>query len=141
VTDSRSGANITGKVLAQIIIDLDPAKLGVFPTALLHRLLRANDQLIHDFKKKYFNTALTAFHDSQRQYEQTVSEALGLDSSTSATVADWTNLMKRSFSAPLAESSSSSSGDDRAKSEMEDLRRQVKDLERRLGEPRKEKYR
>ena len=38
VTDSKTGQDITAKVLAQIIIDLDPPKLGVFPVALLHKL-------------------------------------------------------------------------------------------------------
>src|SRR5688572_24270126 len=55
VTDSRTGNDITGKVLAQIIIDLDPPKLDIFPVALLHRLLRANQQLVTDFTQKYFN--------------------------------------------------------------------------------------
>src|SRR5688500_10948737 len=78
VTDSRSGTDITPNVLAQIIVDLDPAKLNVFPVPLLHRLLRANDQLIQDFTQKYFNNALMAFLESQRKFEQTVRQALGL---------------------------------------------------------------
>src|SRR4029079_9638045 len=92
VTDSKSGQDITAKVLAQIIIDLDPPKLGVFPVPLLHRLLRANEQLVQDFTQKYCNQALAAFLDSQRKFEQSMRDALGLRSAA-PTVADWTKLM------------------------------------------------
>jgi polyhydroxyalkanoate synthesis repressor PhaR len=137
VTDSRSGSDITGKVLAQIILDLDPLKLNVFPAALLHRLLRANEQLIQDFTQKYFNAALTAFLDSQRKFEQTVRQALGLDSSATATVADWSKLMMRSFPpAPLTSPASgvSAASEPNLNPVVDELRRQVKDLERKLGE-------
>ena len=75
VTDSKTGADITPKVLAQIIIELDPPKLGIFPVPLLHRLLRANEQLVQDFTQKYFNQALAAFLDSQRNFEQSMRDA------------------------------------------------------------------
>jgi polyhydroxyalkanoate synthesis repressor PhaR len=130
VTDSRSGGDITGRVLAQIIIELDPPKLGVFPVALLHRLLRANEQLVQDFTQKYFNTALTAFLESQRKFEQTVRQALGIGPAASATVADWTKLIAGQTppqSAPPGESNE-------LKPVVEDLRRQVSELERKLGE-------
>src|SRR5574338_298463 len=54
VSDSKTGQDITAKVLAQIIIDLDPPKLDVFPVPLLHRLIRANERLLQDFTEKYF---------------------------------------------------------------------------------------
>ncbi len=39
VTDSKTGQDITAKVLAQIILELDSPKLGIFPVPLLHRLI------------------------------------------------------------------------------------------------------
>ena len=92
VTDSKTGQDITAKVLAQMIIELDAPKLGVFPVPLLHRLLRANEQLLNDFTQKYFNQALNAFLDSQKTFEQSMRSAMGLKSTT-PTVADWTRLM------------------------------------------------
>ena len=65
ITDSKSEQDITAKVLGQIIIELDPPKMGVFPVPLLHRLLRSNEQLANDFITRY-NQALSAFLDSQR---------------------------------------------------------------------------
>src|SRR6478735_819048 len=72
VLDSKTGDDITARVLAQMIIELDPPKLGIFPVPLLHRLLRANEQLVTDFTKKYFNQALEAFLDSQKKFEQSL---------------------------------------------------------------------
>ena len=114
VTDSKSGTDITTKVLAQIIIDLDPAKLDIFPPALLQRVLCANDQLVQDFTHKYFNSALTAFLESERKFEHTIRQSLGLDSTAAAPVDD---------------------GKGRANdATVTQLRQQVKDLERKLSE-------
>jgi len=92
VVDSRTEEDITGRVLAQIIIDLDPPKLGVFPVPMLHKLLRSSEQLMQDFVQKYFNQALMSFLDSQRSVEQYMRSAMGLQSSA-PTVADWTKMI------------------------------------------------
>jgi polyhydroxyalkanoate synthesis repressor PhaR len=100
VTDSRTGQDITAKVLAQIILELDSPKLGVFPVPLLHRLIRANEQLVSDFVEKYFNQALAAFLDSQKTFEQSVRQAMGLQSPMLG-MPDWTKLMWGPFSPSL----------------------------------------
>ena len=92
VTDSRSGKDITGKVLAQIILELDSPKLDVFPVPLLHKLLRSSEQLVTDFVQKYFNEALDSFLDSQRNMEQAMRSAMGLPTSV-PTLADLTKTM------------------------------------------------
>ena len=78
VTESKSGQDITAKVLAQIILDHEPTRLGVFPVELLHKLIRANEQLVNDFVDKYFNRALMAFMESQKHFETYMRDALGL---------------------------------------------------------------
>ena len=143
VTDSKTGQDITAKVLAQIIIDLDPPKLGVFPVPLLHRLLRANEQLVQDFTQKYFNQALEAFLDSQKKFEQSMRQALGLRAPV-PTVADWTRMMWGPFKPVGARdedaqgTSSSSSGQPPAggagaDATIGELRKQVADLQKQLG--------
>lgn len=136
VIDSKSGEDITAKVLAQIIIDLDPPKLGVFPVPLLHRLLRANEQLVQDFTKKYFNQALDAFLDSQRKFEQSMRSALGLPAAV-PTVSDLTRMMWGPFS-PAAPAGPDAGTPPRGAAEpdlkpvVSDLRRQVEELEKQL---------
>jgi polyhydroxyalkanoate synthesis repressor PhaR len=92
VSDSKTGQDITAKVLAQIILELDPPKLGVFPVPLLHRLIRANEQLVNDFVEKYFNQALSLFLDSQRTVEQSFRQAMGLQTGA-AGMPDWLKMM------------------------------------------------
>lgn len=92
VTDSKTGADITAKVLALIILELDPPKLGVFPVPLLHRLLRTNEQIICDFTQKYFNQALGTFLDSQKKAEQYMRQVMGLQA-PAANITDWARMM------------------------------------------------
>src|SRR5688572_29483844 len=70
VTDSKTGADITAKVLAQIILELDEEKIEAFPVALLQRLIRVNDQAIKEFVDRYFNQALTHYLQYRQQVEE-----------------------------------------------------------------------
>lgn len=99
VTDSKSGEDITARVLTQIILELDSPKLSIFPVPLLHRLIRANEALITDFIEKYFNQALLSFLDSQRQFEQYLRQSLQLSGGTPM-ITDWTKLMMAPFGNP-----------------------------------------
>ena len=60
-SDSKTGDDITVKLLAQLILEHDPPKLAAFPVELLHQIIRSNESLLRDFVEKYFNGALTAF--------------------------------------------------------------------------------
>src|SRR5689334_3196415 len=62
VTDSSSGQDITAKVLAQIIVELDPPKLGVFPIPMLHRLLRSNEQFVRELASDWSRLLWGPFH-------------------------------------------------------------------------------
>jgi polyhydroxyalkanoate synthesis repressor PhaR len=98
VTDSESGEDITAKVLAQIILEHDPPKLGIFPVELLHQLIRANQPLVRDFVEKYFNQAFSMFLASQRQFERYLRDSLGLQVPL-WTGDDWTRLMTNPLAA------------------------------------------
>jgi polyhydroxyalkanoate synthesis repressor PhaR len=114
VSDSKSGEDITGKVLAQIILELDPGKLDVFPVRLLHRLIRSNEQLVNDFVERYFNQALSRFMDSQKTIEQSLRQAMGLQSG-SALIPDWMTRMWEPLMWPLgANPAGDSAGRDRS---------------------------
>src|SRR5690349_5287724 len=92
VTDSKSGQDITAKLLGQIVIELDTPKIDVLPVSMLHWLLRSIQEIVDDFIQKYFNQPLTAFFDSQRNMEQVFRQAMGLHS-PAPTVADWAKMM------------------------------------------------
>ena len=146
VTDSKTGQDITAKVLAQMIIELDAPKLGVFPVPLLHRLLRANEALVSDFTRKYFSQALQAFLDSQKNFEQSLRSAMGLRSET-PTVADWTRTIwgpfhpsawARATEVPVEGATASATPPSVAEPHKGDSAATVEQLRRELAELRRE---
>lgn len=146
VTDSKSGEEITGKVLAQIILELDPPKLDIFPVPLLHRLIRANEDLVREFVDKYFNQALTCFLDSQRQFEQYLRHLIHLQTSQS-TIAEWTRLMMTPFDArtwttPFAGAANGGEGGEAESGELceeiRELRKQVAALRETIAQEKNE---
>jgi polyhydroxyalkanoate synthesis repressor PhaR len=78
VSDSKSGEDITARVLTQLILEHDPPKLAAFPAELLHQIIRSNESLLRDFVEKYFTRALTVFLKSQREFDQYLGQTLGL---------------------------------------------------------------
>jgi polyhydroxyalkanoate synthesis repressor PhaR len=70
VVDSKSGEDITPKVLAQIILEHDSRKLQIFPIELLHQLIRTNEVLVRGFVESFFNQALFVFMESQRLFQR-----------------------------------------------------------------------
>jgi polyhydroxyalkanoate synthesis repressor PhaR len=84
VLDSQTGQDITAKVLAQIIIDLDPPKLSVFPVGMLHGLLRSNQQLVSEFIDTVFSKPLSAYLETHRTAGQYFRHAIGLDAGESS---------------------------------------------------------
>jgi polyhydroxyalkanoate synthesis repressor PhaR len=94
ITDSKSGDDITAKVLAQLIIELDPLKLGVFPVPLLHGLLRATPQAMTDYARRYWAQMFGSMAESQRDVGQYVRRMMGLPAEGfTPAMADWARMM------------------------------------------------
>jgi polyhydroxyalkanoate synthesis repressor PhaR len=101
VTDAKTGEDITVRVLAQIILDMDEPKLAVFPVELLHRLIQSNETLMRDFVEKYFSQALMLFLESRKKFEEQLRSATGLGIVPPQAM-DWARLMGTPFLSPLA---------------------------------------
>ena len=61
VTDSKSGEDITGAVLTQILLELESPKLAFFPVSLLQHLIRINTGFLDHFTESYFRQAFASF--------------------------------------------------------------------------------
>lgn len=94
ITDSKTGMDITGQVLTQIILELETPKLDLFPVPLLVRMIRVNDQFVKDFIEKYFDSALRSFVDYQQQFEQSMRQVPGM---VYPPVSAWTKAMLHPF--------------------------------------------
>lgn len=137
VIDSKTGQDITAKVLAQIIIDLDAPKLGVFPVTMLHRLLQSNTEMVGHFVDRYFNQPLTAFMNSPWGMREYLRQASGQPNGPGAP-ADWAKLALGPFSPsfwtrPHADAKSdtlpTSEPSSNVHAEIESLRKQMASLE------------
>ncbi len=96
VTDSE-GNNITNVVLCQILLEHDPPKLGLFPPALFHQAIQANQQMFRSFVEDYFAKAMDAFVQSRQQFDSFLQQA-GLSPMTATTPFDWAQRFFRGFS-------------------------------------------
>jgi polyhydroxyalkanoate synthesis repressor PhaR len=140
VSDSKTGEDITARVLAQLILDHDPPKLAAFPAELLHQIIRSNESLLRDFVEKYFNQALSAFLKSQQDFDQYLGQAMGLYGMPSLGQ-DWAEIMMgpfaRAFLPPSRESRNDSPPSNGQSPELGSLRQTVDDLRREIADLRK----
>lgn len=58
IRDSQTGEDLTRAVLTQMLLDRHPDKMALFPTAMLHFILRSND-VMSGFLRDYFRHSLT----------------------------------------------------------------------------------
>ena len=136
VTDSKSGADITAKVLAQIILELDEEKIEAFPVALLQRLIRVNDQVIKEFVDRYFNQALTHYLQYRQQVEQHLRSASEMNPFFPGAAA-WSRVMFDPFGvskpAEAVPSASSPATPPKVAADGAELRDQVNKLQEQLA--------
>jgi polyhydroxyalkanoate synthesis repressor PhaR len=143
VSDSKTGEDITARLLTQLILEHDPPKLAAFPVELLHQIIRSNESLLRDFVEKYFNRALTAFLNSQPEFDRYLGQTLGLYTAP-LMGGGWAEMMMgpfmRAFLANNREAAASeeSPAVGGPAAEDGDLRRAVDDLKQQLSTLRKE---
>jgi hypothetical protein len=158
VTDSKSGEDITAKVLTQIMLDLDPAKLQAMPVALLHELIRSNEEVFREFIDTYFHKSFEMFMASQRQFQSQMRRVMGLGGAAQevpASPSPWAKMMAGPFWSGMwpaggmadqhvrpADSESSSpngksgeGGEASLRSEVETLRQELEALRSAMGRP------
>lgn len=149
VTDSKTDEDITAKVLTQLIVEFDPLKLGVFPVPLLHGVLRSTPQAVGEYVRQYFTQMLGVYLDTQNQLQQYMQRMMEMRSGT-PTMADWARMMwgqgmpmppSAPFRQPAAaaeDEKQSPASDDQLKADLDELQRQMKSLQQRIGAGRKQ---
>ena len=65
IQDSQTGEDITRAVLTRIIIERNPEKMELFPTRMLHFILRSNE-MTKEFLRDYLQHSLTYLDYLQR---------------------------------------------------------------------------
>lgn len=69
IVDSETSADITGRVLTQIILELDTPKLEFFPVPLLQQVIRVNDQMVKGYLERFLRQSSEGFSAFLKQFE------------------------------------------------------------------------
>ncbi|MFO0953248.1 MAG: polyhydroxyalkanoate synthesis regulator DNA-binding domain-containing protein [Isosphaeraceae bacterium] len=124
VSDSRTGDDMTRHILTQILMDRHPRKMDMFPVAMLHSVLRANDFAM-DLWGGYLRQSLAAMEAWQKA------------ASPFATPMDWVSTFFPGFAPPApasganpgATSASPTPSQDPVAMRIEELSRRIDRLE------------
>ncbi len=126
VTETATGADITPRVLTQMILDLDSGKLEMFPSDLLHAVLQANEKLVGAFMETHFRKALEVFTRSQERFESQWKPLMDPPATP-----EW----MQSWVAPFMPENGQAEGTDRdLRAVVGELARQVADLQEQMAE-------
>jgi len=136
VTDSRNGDDITNLLLTQILLEQDEPKLDLFPSSVLHLLIRSNRQVLRSSMERFFGPFQGLLSTTQKQFDAYFRKAL---QSNVATPMEWANRMMQAFTgAPQAPGPAKSQppephADTQDSGEtLDDLRKQLAALQRRV---------
>jgi polyhydroxyalkanoate synthesis repressor PhaR len=138
VTDSRTGDDITNLVLTQILLERDEPKLDLFPSAILHLMIRSNRQVLRSWMERSFGPFLDAFSSSQKQFDAYLRQAMQAGATSPL---DWANRMMQAFTGTRAAAPRREPVDPGAAPASEaspdaiaELKRQLEELQRRMDE-------
>jgi polyhydroxyalkanoate synthesis repressor PhaR len=74
VIDSQTNEDITKQILAQIILEEEKNKKDLLPTALLYKIIRANEEVMKDFFENYLNSTIENYLTYRKAMEQKLSK-------------------------------------------------------------------
>lgn len=141
ITDSRNGDDITNLVLLQILLEKDQPKLDLFPSSVLHLMIRSNHQVLRSSVERFFGPFMSMLATSQKQFEGYVRQAMH---GQIVNPLQWASSMMQAFSgagAPHATPTAAGADayddappPDETDATLESLRTQLSDLHRRLDE-------
>lgn len=139
ITDATSGEDITNIVLTQMILDHHATKLAVFPPAILHQVIRTQQQFLGGIFEQFFRQAAEAQRATQAQWADFFQRSFGMATPPGM---EWMNPFRPSAytqpATPTAESHPAGPPQDEAATrvknpdELNDLRRQLAELSRKL---------
>jgi len=132
ITDSRTGDDITNAVLIQLILERDVRKLDIFPSAILHQVIRTQHQFLGGVVEQFFRQAIEAQRSTQEQWSQFLQRTLGSSSASALDPLGWSRSMLGALGAApspaggaASDATPPASDDD---SELDSLRREVAEL-------------
>ncbi|MDO8632720.1 MAG: polyhydroxyalkanoate synthesis regulator DNA-binding domain-containing protein [Phycisphaerales bacterium] len=99
VIDSRTGEDITNVVLMQILLEKDHPKLDLFPSSILHMMIRSNRQALRNTVERFFGPFLGLMAASQKQFDAYLRKTMH---GQLVSPLDWAGGMLRAFGGEAA---------------------------------------
>ena len=134
VTDSRSGDDITNLVLAQILLEKDQPKLDIFPSSILHMMIRTNRNALRANFERFYAPFLTLMATSQKQMDTYLRKAMH---GQMMSPLEWARDMMQVFSRGNSQANGADAEpppEPSDEAEIEELREQLTALKKRLDE-------
>lgn len=141
ITDAASGDDITNQVLTQIILERDSGKLEMFPSNILHQMIRTQQQFLGGVVEQYFRQVLETQRQSQERWAEFLRNTFGATAAGPMNPMEWARGFWQSVggersSAPsqaAAAAGPSTPPEPQPRREIDELRRRLEELEKRLG--------
>lgn len=95
ITDHSSGHDITNAILMQLILEREAEKLGVFPTPILHAVIRTQHQFLGAVVEQWFRQTIESQRAVQEQWSRFMRNTLG--SAAPPNPLDWTRTFVQAF--------------------------------------------
>lgn len=136
ITDSQTGQNITNLVLTQILIERDADKLTLFPTQVMHQIVRTQAGMLGTVFESFVRQLVETQRNSQEQWLRFLQNTLGMSVPAASNPFEWARSAAEGLQPRTARPDSriDAAAGTSPDAEMEGLRRQIADLSRRVEE-------
>jgi polyhydroxyalkanoate synthesis regulator protein len=116
----------------QILLEKDQPKLDLFPSAILHMMIRTNRNVLRASFERFYSPFLTLMATSQKQMDSYLRKAMH---GQMMTPLDWARDMMQAFSGKSHENGAENSAPEPSdEAEIEELRDQLTALKKRLDD-------
>jgi polyhydroxyalkanoate synthesis repressor PhaR len=133
VVDSTTGADITNQILTQLILEHHAPKLSIVPAAILHQIIRTQEQFLGSVLEQFFRHTIEAQRAAQAQWAKLWQSAIAAPAAMTSPV-DWTRLWLAAAGAAEPATGSSAPEPPERQTEVDELRRQIAALVQRVDE-------
>jgi polyhydroxyalkanoate synthesis repressor PhaR len=94
VTDTATGDDLTNIVLMQILLERDHLKLDLFPSSVMHMMIRASRNTLRTTVERFFGPFLGIMAASQKQFDSYLRDTM---KNQMISPLDWTKGMFNAF--------------------------------------------
>ncbi len=128
ITDSKTGENLTRRVMTQILLEFESEKLSLFPLPMLQLMIRTNESWIRQFLEFQLNNTVSNFQRIQEQFSTASNPFSGISPNSGNPFAAFSETVGNPFQSFFQESGSGSAD------EIAELKAEIERLKAKMAE-------